>query len=515
MQAKFLLKYFFVYFLLILFLFIAPVTFGQEGGESYSTQDNTASFDSNVSTNDISVDPGTIGYAEVTANETANADGSVTFDGTTVVGPEGTTAEVTVNSDGTFTVSFSSPGNDISPVETEVTFDSSQSDNSGNSIGGGGDTVNIDAPDPNPTYPYIEGGPPVLTGTTGCQGGQPVVDLSWTPSPLSDGIVHDWRVLKSGVFGTYISRWRTETNFRDSMAPPQQILDPETIYYYRVYGYRGVNRSPLSNIVAVLTPSCAPKVVASCPDTNSGTIENLNVSWASNSSGINGFKLYRGTDNNVQSRVFLPPNIPSNTTSKIDSSLVLGQTYNYWLTSYKTVVTPAYTEITSTDENGNPTGFIDHPETSVDIESPFSAMSVGLAPKLCQTGATPIEPTVPTPTIQLTLTTPDGVFNSNDLPVSVKQNDPITLNWQITNATSATATSSPLINSWNGTVNPVSGLTTIPTSTVGSYLLSLTAVNGTNNATSTIQINVKVPTEPYIKTTQGDVHSNNDIKVPQ
>lgn len=508
MHFKFLSKLVLTIFFLLICLFSdSAIILAQDGAESYSTQDNTASFDSNVSANDVNVDPGTAGYTETTINETANADGTVSYDGTTVVGPEGTTAEVTVNSDGSYTVSFSSPGNDINPsVDTDVTYDS-QSNNDGNSVSGGGDTVIIDAPDPNPTYPFLEGGPPSLTASTSCQGSLPIVDLAWTPSPLSDGIVHDWRILKSGVVGTYVTRWRTDTSFRDGTNPPQQVLSPETIYYYRVYGYRGAYRSPLSNIVAVLTPSCAPVVTASCSNNNS--VENFNLVWQNNNPNISGFKIYRGTNNDVSTRTFIPPNHPAATVNYTDSTLTAGTMYNYWLTSYKTVITPAWTEITSTDENGNPTGFVDHPQRSDDIESQFSGMSVGRIAMACSTPPTPPTPPAPLPTdpsIDLTITTPTGSFPSGGLPIIVSQNiSPVTLNWTTVNASSCTASSA-----WSGNV-ATSGTQPIVTSTPGTYLYTLSCSNNSGSYSESIQLNVLTYPAPYIQTTGGGVHTNETI----
>ncbi len=270
----------------------------------------------------------------------------------------------------------------------------------------------------------------------------------------------------------------------------------------------GVHRSPLSNIVGVLTPSCAPLVVASCPNTNPGTIENLNLSWSSNSSNISGFRIYRGTNNNVLTRNYMPPNISPSVTSFVDSNLVNTQTYNYWLTSYKTVITPAYTEITSTDENGNPTGFIDHPQTSVDIESPFSGMSEGKQPQLCETVTPPV---TQRPTINLYLNNQPHF----DLPLTVNLNLPVSLRWQVSDAISCIASSNPIQSYWNGSQNEVSGIQPITTDQLGEFEYILSCSNPAGNTTVTSRLFVIEPIKAFIKTTQGDVHSNSDINVPE
>jgi hypothetical protein len=236
------------------------------------------------------------------------------------------------------------------------------------------------------------------------------------------------------------------------------------------------------------------------------------VSWLNNNPTASGYKLFRGITGDISSRAFLPPNHPSSSNNYLDLTVQDGTSYNYWLKSYNTVYHPPNTEITSYDENGNPTGFIDHPGYYEDVESAFSGRSISVTPQLCQSA--PVTTPVVTPTVQLTITTPDGTFPDNDLPINVRQNDPVTINWQITNATDATASSNPVLNSWNGPVNPVTGSANISTATIGSFLLSLIGINDSANATSSIQINVKSATDAFIKTTQGDVHSNNNINVP-
>jgi hypothetical protein len=253
----------------------------------------------------------------------------------------------------------------------------------------------------------------------------------------------------------------------------------------------------------------------------------------------------------------------------------------YWRPAY---TIPAWTEITGTDENGNPTGAVDHPAQDVptalvltDTVSPnttylyqiyssnasatptYSSTVQGLTPNLNYTSRTPVSnivtvttdacdgtttpspapsviPSLPSvapsttsalpsvvpsiaplpyPIVNISLTTPRGNFSSGGLPVTVYQNEEVILNWSIQNATSAVATSNPNHPSWDGAKDPNSGFQPISTTTVGSYVFTLIGTNSTGSIPVSIQLNVKAPVDPYIQTTQGDVHSNSDINVPE
>lgn len=241
----------------------------------------------------------------------------------------------------------------------------------------------------------------------------------------------------------------------------------------------------------------------------------------------------------------------------------------YWIPAY---TIPAWTEITGTDENGNPTGAVDHPATNVPAQlaltdtvnpsttylyqiyaSNASAALVyssgvnppGFTPNLSYTartllsnlvsittlpcdGTTPASPSpsaapstppspspssLPSPVVNLNLTTPRGSYGTGDIPATVQQNERVTINWYIQNATSATASSNPAHPSWNGEVDPNSGSLQISTSTTGTFVFTLTATNATGSTPVSVQLNINPATPPYIQTTGGDVHSNEDIYI--
>lgn len=350
---------------------------------------------------------------------------------------------------------------------------------------------------------------PLLTGTTSCIGSVPVVNLSWSGSNGTN--VRYWHVVRAREpnpsFAQLIAYWFTDYFGSD------RALEPNKIYYYAVFGSNSATgttysaRTPLSDILAVYTRSCAPVITPVCTDTNPGTIEDFSVTWSNNEPLASGYRLYRGTNGNVGSRTYLPPNHAPTVNNYTDGAVAGGTPYNYWFTSYRTVYHAPYQEITGTDENGNPTGFIDYPGYYEDVESAFSGMSASFTPEAC------IEPVQTLPIITLSLTTPLGTFTDQDLPASVKEGEAVVLNWTIQNATSATASSLPQIAQWQGSVNPVSGSVNIPTGSVGTYVFSLSATDGTNTEVRSIQLNVNLQRAPFIQTTGGDVHTNEDIYI--
>ncbi len=350
---------------------------------------------------------------------------------------------------------------------------------------------------------------PLLSGTTSCIGSVPVVNLSWSGSNSTN--VRYWHIVRAQepnpTFSQLVFYWFTDFFGAD------RALQPNKIYYYAVFGSNSGNgtsysaRTPLSDILAVYTRSCAPVINPVCSNTNPGTIEDFSVSWLNNEPLASGYRLYRGTNGNVASRTYMPPNHAATVNNYTDGSVAEGTPYNYWFTSYRTVYHPAWTEITSTDENGNPTGSVEHPAYYEDVESAFSGMSASFTPSACT------EPVQTLPIINLSLTTPLGTFTDQDLPASVKEGEAVVLNWTIQNATSATASSLPQIAQWQGSVNPISGSVNIPTGSVGTYVFNLSATDGTNTEVRSIQLNVNLQRAPFIQTTGGDVHTNEDIYI--
>jgi len=166
--------------------------------------------------------------------------------------------------------------------------------------------------------------------------------------------------------------------------------------------------------------------------------EIFNLTWTNNDPTASGYKLYRGVNGSTATRTFLPPNHSAATGTFSDTSVILGTSYNYWLTSYKIIYTPASTEVTSNDENGNPTGFIDYPAFYTDVEAPFSGSSLGKTPTACNVIVTPpIQPV--NPTINL--------FLNNQPSNSCQRKCPVTIRWEVSNATDCTASSYMLSSS--------------------------------------------------------------------
>ncbi len=345
---------------------------------------------------------------------------------------------------------------------------------------------------------------PTITGYTYCLANQPVVRLDWTGDATKVGY---WHIVKAKEPAPQFTQLSSQpVNSQPYII--DKVLLPNSVYFYGVFGSNSGNgggyssRTPLSNIFAVYTPSCAPVVTSSCPVV--GTVEQFNLTWNTSDPTVSGYKLYRGTNNEASTRVFLPPN--QTTGSYTDTNLIVGPMYNYWLKSYRTVITPAWTEITSSDENGNPTGFVDHPQRSDDIESQFSGMSIGRTALACSGSVEP--PAVPT--INLTITTPTGTFPSGGIPASVQEDiTPVNLSWTTTNASTCTASSA-----WSGNV-PTNGTQPISTATPGTYLYTLTCLNPSGSHSESIQLNVLTFPPPYIQTTGGDVHTNETINFAQ
>lgn len=191
-----------------------------------------------------------------------------------------------------------------------------------------GVVASYEVPDAPANGATILGLAPVLSAAPVCLGIKPVVYLFWTGTPLT-GV--------SGGYGS--STWRViRSNFTGSLAilpaATQSFTDmnvaQRTIYYYRVYSYDGGNsRSPLSNVMAVYSPNCP----------------------------VYGY-VYQDADS-------------SGTITSGDFGLT-GETVQVIRPYY--VVQPAYEVVTSTDENGNPTGA----ETIPAITSPETVMGTGI-----------------------------------------------------------------------------------------------------------------------------------------
>lgn len=116
------------------------------------------------------------------------------------------------------------------------------------------------------------------------------------------------------------------------------------------------------------------------------------------------------------------------------------------------------------------------------------------------------------PTVNFSVNTPNGNYPANGIPAHANQGSSVTLNWSSTNSpTSCTATSSQ--SYWNGTV-PSSGSQAVNTSLAGTINFALQCSNFSGaSAVQNIQLIIDQYPKPYIQTTGGDVHTNEDIYI--
>lgn len=122
---------------------------------------------------------------------------------------------------------------------------------------------------------------------------------------------------------------------------------------------------------------------------------------------------------------------------------------------------------------------------------------------------------LPIPGVTFSVTTQNGTVPANSIPARANQNSTVTLNWTTTNSpTSCVGTSSPVQSYWNGSV-ATSGSQAVSTSTPGGpYIFSLVCTNASGtSANQSIQLTIDQFPKPYIQTTGGDVHTNEDIYI--
>lgn len=388
----------------------------------------------------------------------------------------------------------------------------------------------FEAPDPAGGGLTVSPPAPTLYADSYCVGTKPVVNLSWTNTPVNSSAT--WHLLKSGVAGSFII---TQPNVL--WASDTSVL-PNTVYYYRVFSYNNglTTRTPLSNLIGVYTPSCA----------------------------FNGY-VYNDV---ILNRVY--------DISEYDAEPgFAGETVQ--------LIAPAYTTpgacTTTNDENGNPTGQscdpdIQHPAavayqalTDADgyyeipnvalgsytvhhnrdilwpgwdrstpnniIVSTFLNRSVsfglyqasGSSPSPSTVVATPgpsaSTPSDPAPVVNLYL---NGVPGGG-LPVLLNQNDPQpAMTWQASNvdpvctASTASGNSNPLPNNgiatvWTGSKASSGGPISIPTSQSVVVIFSLICTKNAIPYTASIQLNINQYPPAYFQTTGGDVHSNESITI--
>lgn len=391
--------------------------------------------------------------------------------------------------------------------------------NQNNTIDQSGATTSLESTDTGYDCSTVNCNAPVVTGTTSCLGSKPVVDLSWTGDATKVSYWHIVRAKEPNPSFSQLGFRQVGTySYRD------QVLIPNDVYYFAVFGSNSGNgggysaRTPLSDIIAVYTPSCAPQITASCPVM--GAPEKFDLTWNNNDPSASGYRLFRGVNGDILTRAFLPPSHAASTGNFTDATVVTGTSYNYWLKSFVTVFHPAYQNVTSTDENGNPTGYEDFPAYYEDIEAPFSGSSIDKTPIICTPPVSPSPSavtTLPSPSVAPISPTISLFLNehpSYDIPLVVPINTPVTIRWSVSNATGCIASSNPSQLMWVGPQNPSAGTQLIGTSTEGIFTYTLDCSNDSLNTSVTSQLTVRSANDPFIKTTSGDVHSNSQISVP-
>lgn len=110
------------------------------------------------------------------------------------------------------------------------------------------------------------------------------------------------------------------------------------------------------------------------------------------------------------------------------------------------------------------------------------------------------------PTVDLSLVT--GLNSQHPPKAQITDDVPVTLKWSSTNAVSCTAS-----GNWNGDKS-VNGTESLGVLSVASspYTYTLTCVRGTKSTSISMRVDVYKP--PFIKTTGGNVHSNENIVTP-
>lgn len=324
-------------------------------------------------------------------------------------------------------------------------------------------------------------------------------------------------------------------------------------------GDEGNNSGPTEDTGYNCGTECAAPVL-SATTTCEGTQPVINLSWS-------GVPTPTSTNNWLGSTSFLMRSpriytgvlVPNNVMRTFGvayfqyGNFSFKDTYReYWIPAY---TIPAWTEITGTDENGNPTGFIDHPATNVpaqlaltDTVTPNTtylyqiyasnasaaiiySSSGGYGPSLtytsrtllsniveiitlpCDGSPTPPPPVNPpaAPQINLSINTTTNTYYPNDLPASVKQSESAVLNWTISNANTCVANSSQPF--WNGTLTSFSGSGAIDTTNTGTILFDVDCSNSSGITSASIQLNITQLRPPYIQTTGGDVHTNETFNI--
>lgn len=246
----------------------------------------------------------------------------------------------------------------------------------------------------------------------------------------------------------------------------------------------GASPAPSSSPGSSSTPSPSPSVcpipgsftINPTPTTGcSGSTPYIDVSGASASSNATSYDIYRND------QVFPIASIPVTQTTYRDQTVISGIQYYYW----------AVANNSCGSTQSNTTNFV-------------TAPSCG--------GASP-SPSPSPVTIDLLV---DGQLAGFDGSIAITAGSSHNLTWSSTNATSCTASATPISGTWTGskaTSNGVGESTGVLNSPPSSYTYRLDCTNGSTSAFDSV--NLTLPSSlPWLKTTGGDVHTNTTITAP-
>jgi len=146
------------------------------------------------------------------------------------------------------------------------------------------------------------------------------VTISWNDNSDNEDGFQIFRGTSSGSLSLLATVGSNTTSYSDN-----NLSDGER-YYYRVESYTE-HRSSSSGEVNALTGLPAPTSLS----LNTGTEDQITISWSDNSDNEDGFEIFRGTSSGSLSSV---ATVGSNSTNYTDSGLADGERYYYRVESY-------------------------------------------------------------------------------------------------------------------------------------------------------------------------------------
>ncbi len=213
-------------------------------------------------------------------------------------------------------------------------------------------------------------------------------------------------------------------------------------------------------------------------------------------------KLFASIGTNPAPKVWFSGD-PGGTFFVYDDDVVSGNIYNYRLIAYNDRFTNYLNHSIASIHAGNPIDFQGNDWTNTPW-SGWQQVSCG--------------PPDPNPIVELWLNGQQP--NPWTIPVVVDRYDPVDLTWRVRNATSCTKSAISAIPGvhWVGTFTPVgnpeTGTKVVNTTSFGTIDFTLQCSNAVGTISTSIKLKIDAPA-PFIKTTGGDVHTNESISIPQ